>query len=75
MFFSIKNTGAHIPEEDLSNIWSQFYKVDKSRSRSSRSTGLGLSIVKNLLTLHHSNFGVLNTDNGVKFYFSLKKAD
>ena len=74
VFFSIENTGAHIPEEDLSNIWSQFYKVDKSRTRSTRSTGLGLAIVKNLLTLHNSNFGVMNTDKGVRFYFSLKKA-
>lgn len=74
VFFSIENTGAHIPEEDLSNIWSQFYKVDKSRTRSTRSTGLGLAIVKNLLTLHNSNFGVMNTERGVRFYFSLKKA-
>ncbi len=73
-FFSIENTGAHILEDDLSNIWSQFYKVDKSRIRSSRSTGLGLAIVKNLLNLHKSNFGVLNTNRGVKFYFSLKQA-
>jgi signal transduction histidine kinase len=73
LYFSIENTGAFIPENELSNIWSQFYKIDKARNRSARSTGLGLAIVKNLLTLHNSDFGVMNTKEGVKFYFSLKK--
>ncbi|SHI32834.1 Signal transduction histidine kinase [Clostridium cavendishii DSM 21758] len=74
LFFSIENTGANIPEKEITNIWNQFYKLDKARNRSSRSTGLGLSIVKNLLTLHNSQFGVMNTEKGVRFYFSLKKA-
>lgn len=36
-------------------------------------TGLGLSIVKSILQLHRSNFGVRNTDEGVKFYFIIEK--
>lgn len=74
LYFSIENTGAFIPDSELPNIWSQFYKIDKARNRSARSTGLGLAIVKNLLTLHNSDFGVMNTKEGVKFYFSLRKA-
>ena len=72
--FSIENTGAHIPDSDINKIWTQFYRGDTSRNRGSRSTGLGLSIVKNLLQAHESEFGVMNTENGVKFYFTLKKS-
>lgn len=51
MNFSIENTGAHINENELSQIWTQFYRIDSSRNRTNKSFGLGLSIVKNILTL------------------------
>ncbi|MDO4534193.1 MAG: HAMP domain-containing sensor histidine kinase, partial [Clostridium perfringens] len=46
--FSIENTGAYIDEKELSEIWTQFYRGDSSRTRVSKSFGLGLSIVKNI---------------------------
>ena len=70
---SIENTGENIGEEYLETIWDKFYKIDKSRNRSFGGTGLGLAISKNILTLHNSNFGVENTNTGVRFYFTLKK--
>lgn len=71
--FSIENTGTHIKPEDLEKVWVQFYRVDKARSRAQGSNGLGLSIVKTILTQHRSVFGVMNTKDGVLFYFSLNK--
>lgn len=71
----VENQGSNIPSEELENIWDKFYKIDKSRNRSIGGIGLGLSIVKNILLLHNSTFGVRNTDTGVCFYFSLKKAE
>lgn len=72
--FSIENHGVSIPIEEINSIWERFYKLNKSRSRSEESgTGLGLAIVKNILQLHNSNFGVYNTEKGVKFYFDLEK--
>ncbi|MPQ42973.1 sensor histidine kinase [Clostridium tarantellae] len=72
IYCSIENTGVTFSESELSKIWNQFYRGDKSRNRNSKSTGLGLSIVKNILQLHDSSFGALNTNKGVKFYFTLK---
>lgn len=69
---SVENSGSHIDEADYDYIWDRFYKADKSRRRSSGGTGLGLSIAKNILIMHKADYGALNTDIGVKFYFTLK---
>jgi signal transduction histidine kinase len=73
ILIEIVNEGSHIPEEEFSNIWEKFYKLDKSRNRSLGGTGIGLSIVKDILELHHSQYGVNNTDQGVRFWFTISK--
>jgi two-component system sensor histidine kinase VanS len=70
----IENTGSHIAEEDLSRIWDQFYRIERSRDRKSGGTGLGLAIVKHILELHESEFGVMNTNQGVAFYYTLNES-
>ncbi|MBC2580987.1 HAMP domain-containing sensor histidine kinase [Clostridium sp. DJ247] len=69
----IENSGSQIPKEEINKIWDNFYKIDKSRNRKFGGTGLGLAIVKNILDLHKSEYGVINTDLGVKFYFIIDK--
>lgn len=71
IIISVENTGKSIPEDEISKIWSNFYRIDKSRNRKFGGTGLGLAIVKNILTLHKCKYGVKNTENGVKFYFEM----
>ncbi|AOY76584.1 sensor histidine kinase [Clostridium formicaceticum] len=66
---SIYNDGEKILEEDIPCVWESFYKGGKEKG----GTGLGLAIVKNVLELHGSSYGVKNTNNGVCFYFDLKK--
>ncbi len=65
------NTGANIKEEDLSRIWTRFYKVDESRNREDGGTGIGLSFVKAIMSNYKNAFGVINKENGVEFYFEL----
>jgi signal transduction histidine kinase len=67
----IYNSGKAIPEEELSDIWKSFYKVDKARTRAYGGTGLGLSIVHAIMELHQNNCGVYNTQQGVEFWFEL----
>jgi signal transduction histidine kinase len=69
----VENSGSHISEEDLTKIWDKFYKIDKARTRKLGGTGIGLSIVKNILAHHGYSFGAENTDKGVKFYFCVPK--
>lgn len=68
---SVFNTGANIPEEDIDKIWIKFYKVDKARTRAYGGSGIGLSIVKAIMTSLNRDFGVLNHENGVEFWFDL----
>ncbi|NLZ48354.1 MAG: HAMP domain-containing histidine kinase [Clostridiales bacterium] len=71
---SIFNSGPKIAEEDKKHIWERFYKSDKSRT-SKVSTGLGLPIVRNILTQHGEDIWVENGEKeGVTFYFTLRKA-
>lgn len=65
------NTGDNINEEDLIRIWNRFYKADESRNRSDGGTGIGLAFVKAIMNNYHNNYGVINTEEGVEFYFEL----
>lgn len=66
------NTGSRIPEEDLPNLWTKFFKVDKARTRAYGGSGIGLSIVKAIMDAHHQSCGVVNREDGVEFWFTLE---
>lgn len=67
----VYNTGKNIEEEDLNRIWNRFYKVDTSRNREKGGTGIGLSLVKAIMNNYKNEYGVVNKENGVEFYFEL----
>ncbi len=68
---AVFNTGKNIPEEDIDNIWIKFYKVDKARTREYGGNGIGLSIVKAIMTSLNQSFGVKNHKSGVEFWFEI----
>lgn len=71
---SVFNTGNPIPEESVEHIWEKFYKVDKARTREYGGSGIGLSIVKVIMESMNQEYGVVNYDNGVEFWFTLDTA-
>jgi len=65
------NTGDNIKEEHIARIWNRFFKVDESRNRSDGGTGIGLAFVKAVMNNYKNNYGVINKEDGVEFYFEL----
>lgn len=72
---SVFNTGVPIPEESIPHIWEKFYKVDKARTREYGGSGVGLSIVKAMMESMNQEFGVVNYENGVEFWFELEMTE
>lgn len=68
----ISNESENLSEDDLENIWTPFYRVDKARDRDGH--GLGLAIVRGILEKHKSALGVYITEkNIINFWFELEK--
>lgn len=53
-YLVVKDTGIGIPKEHQERIFERFYRVDKSRSKSTGGTGLGLAIVKHIIVKHNA---------------------
>ncbi len=68
----VTDNGDGIAKEDIPFIWDRYYKVDKTHRRAQTGSGLGLSIVKSILELHHAKYGVESEPGkGSTFWFEL----
>lgn len=68
----IEDHGAGIPSDELNHVWERYYRASSNMARPAEGSGLGLSIVKEILTLHKTNFGVNSTEGrGTTFWFEL----
>ena len=73
---TISDTGDGIPEKDVPFIFERLYRAEKSRSRASGGSGLGLTIAKEIVELHGGEIRVESTSGkGTTFIISLTKDD
>ena len=71
----VEDHGEGISEDKLNYIWDRYYKVDKTHKRSSAGSGIGLAIVREILELHHAQYGVRSeVGQGSVFWFELSMA-
>ncbi len=74
VYIEIKDNGAGIPAEELSNIFEKFYRIKNDANHSIKGTGLGLYLVKYFVELHG---GVISVDSiaGIETKFLVKLAN
>ena len=72
IYFSVFNQGNTIPEQEISQIWSKFYR---GKWTGQSGNGLGLAIVSQILTIYQVPFGAINHTDGVEFYFQFPIAN
>ena len=57
----VRDTGVGVPEDAIGHLFERFYRVDKARSRKSGGSGLGLSIVRNMVERNGGKIAVEST--------------
>ena len=53
----VDDNGLGLPPEEFDKIFKPFYRVDETRTRATGGTGLGLTIVYNVVNEHHGKYG------------------
>ena len=68
----VSDHGPGIKQEEIPHVWDRYYKASSNYVRPTKGSGLGLSIVKEILTLHKAEFGVVSQEGeGSTFWFEL----
>jgi signal transduction histidine kinase/CheY-like chemotaxis protein/ligand-binding sensor domain-containing protein len=69
---SVKDTGVGMPKEQLVHIFDRFYQASSSRENDRKGTGIGLSLTKEIVTLHHGQIDAHSTKGeGTEFAIRL----
>jgi signal transduction histidine kinase len=69
---SVTDDGVGIPEDALTQIFDQLYRVDQSRNRRTGGSGLGLAIARQIIELHNGTIQAHNAPaGGAVFRFTL----
>jgi len=71
IYFTVSNSGEPIPAQELPLLFERFHKVDKARSRTGDSWGLGLYIVKTIVCSHGEDISVSSNPDRTEFTFTL----
>lgn len=66
---SVIDTGAGIPQDKLDLIWDRYYKLNTAHKRAENGSGLGLSIVKKIISLLGGRCGVMSSQNSGSIFF------
>jgi len=72
VYLEIENTGVTIEEKYIEEIFNPFFRIEKSRSRKTGGSGLGLYLVNQILKSHGYYYTLKNKENSVVFLIEFK---
>jgi len=74
VIFTVADQGSGVPESEKTKIFNKFYRIGNEDTRKSKGTGLGLFIVKHIVSYHSGDIKVLdNHPTGAVFRVTLPK--
>jgi two-component system sensor histidine kinase CpxA len=68
---AVRDYGPGVPNRDLARIFTPFFRVDPSRDGATGGVGLGLSIAKRAIALHHGELRAENAGPGLRVIIEL----
>lgn len=71
LFCAVANTGTEIPARELPLIWERLHRVDRSRSRETGGAGIGLAVVRQIVTEHGGEVGASSGGGRTRIWFRL----
>jgi len=71
----VRDSGPGIPADQIVHVFERFYQVDESATRTQPGTGIGLSLVKELVELHGGTITVDSGDAGTTFTATIPAGD
>ncbi|RLF32756.1 MAG: hypothetical protein DRN08_06275 [Thermoplasmata archaeon] len=70
---SVADTGCGISKKDIDKVFYEFYRADTHFVRQCKGSGLGLSLVKRIIDIHHEKIWIESEEEkGTVFYFTLR---
>lgn len=70
----VENNGQPVPDEVKDKIWEMFYsEFANNKENRTKSSGIGLSIVKSVMEVHNGDYGFTNLKDGVVFWIDIPK--
>ncbi len=71
---SVTDTGVGIPKKELTKVFERFHRIQNTAGRSQEGTGIGLSLVQELVKLHHGKIDVTSTEGeGTTFSITISE--
>jgi two-component system sensor histidine kinase BaeS len=67
----VANTGSEIPRHELPLVWERLHRVDRSRSRATGGAGIGLAVVRQIVTDHGGEVGASSGGGRTRIWFRL----
>ena len=66
VYLAVRDYGPGIPPSEMKKVFQEFYRVENEMTRTTKGTGIGLSMVKKLCALSNMKIEIENANPGLR---------